>query len=267
MLRGLARDDLFTVVHEQAMTDTALLADVVLPAPTHFEVADVAHSYGTYVLQPIVPVIDRVGQGRTNDEVAAGLAARLGLPGPDFDPDPERLLARVVTDGAGLGPRRVRPEGSTIQFVDTFPTHDGGRARLHDPAGELPVPTFRPLDAAGVASFPLTLLSPARARTINWMFAEFDPPPAVIGLNPEDASARVLADGDRVRVTGPAAEIELPCHVDTSLRPGVCFLPKGLWRRHVGAGLTANAFVPRASSDLAAGACFNDARVEVTRAG
>jgi anaerobic selenocysteine-containing dehydrogenase len=208
-----------------------------------------------------------VGESRTNDEVAAGLAVRLGFDAREFDPDPARLLARVITDGAGPGPRRLRAEGETVQFVDTFPTHDGGRARLHHQDGPLALPVFREVGGADAARYPLTLLSPATARTVNSMFAEFDPPPAVIGLNPGDAAARGLADGDCVRVTGPAAEIVVPCRLDASLRPGVCFFPKGLWRRHVEGGLTANAFVPRASSDLADGACFNDARVEVTRAG
>jgi anaerobic selenocysteine-containing dehydrogenase len=266
MLRGLARESVFTVVHEQVMTDTAALADVVLPATTHFEAADVAVSYGAYMLQPIDPVIERVGESRTNDELAAGLATRLGFAAMAFDPDPARLLERVIADGGGPGPRRLRAGGSTVQFVDTFPS--SGRARLHDPESELPLPRFREIDLAeGAGAYPLTLLSPATARTVNTMFAEFDPPPAVIAISPGDAQARGLGDGDRVRVTGPSAEIELPCRVDPSVRDGVCTIPKGLWRRHVDGALTANAFVSRASSDLARGACFNDARVEVARAG
>ena len=83
-------EDVFTVVHEQVMTDTARYADVVLPATTHFEADDVADSYGSFVVQPVRAVIDRVGESRTNDEVAAALAARLGLDGEEFDPDPAR---------------------------------------------------------------------------------------------------------------------------------------------------------------------------------
>ena len=79
MLRGLAGDDVFTVVHEQVLTDTARYADVVLPATTHFEVDDIAVSYGSYVVQPVPAVIDRVGQARTNDELATDLGRRLAL--------------------------------------------------------------------------------------------------------------------------------------------------------------------------------------------
>jgi len=99
MLRGLAREDLFTVVHDQVLTDTARFADVVLPATTHFEAEDVAHSYGSYVVQPVRAVIDRVGESRTNDELASGLASRLGLDPEEFDPDPARLARRMATHG------------------------------------------------------------------------------------------------------------------------------------------------------------------------
>jgi len=76
MLRGLSREDVFTVVHEQVMTDTARHADVVLPATTHFEADDVADSYGSFVVQPVRAVIDRVGESRTNDEVAGALTGQ-----------------------------------------------------------------------------------------------------------------------------------------------------------------------------------------------
>ena len=109
MLRGLAREDVFTVVHDQVMTDTARFADVVLPATTHFEADDVAVSYGTYVLQTVPAVIDRVGESRTNNELAAALAARLGLDPAEFDPDPAVLLARMAAGAGRAGRSCARP--------------------------------------------------------------------------------------------------------------------------------------------------------------
>jgi anaerobic selenocysteine-containing dehydrogenase len=260
MLRGLARDDLFTIVHDQVLTDTAMLADLVLPAPTHFEVDDLANSYGSYTLQPIVPVIERVGESRSNDEVAAGLAARLGLDGEEFDSDPRRLIERMVTDGDGAGPRVLREPGSTVQFVDTKPRR--GKARLFDPTSELSLPRYVPPDER----YPLVVVSPATHKTITSMFAEFDPPDPVLSLHPDDAAARGLVDGQLIRVFDDRVSFELPCRVDPALRPGVCSMPKGLWRRHVAGGLTVNAFAPGTVNDLAGGACFNDARVDVLAA-
>jgi anaerobic selenocysteine-containing dehydrogenase len=259
MLRGLAREDVFTVVHDQVMTDTARFADVVLPATTHFEADDVAVSYGTYVLQTVPAVIDRVGESRTNNELAAALAARLGLDPAEFDPDPAVLLARMAA-GAPVEPvQELRAPGATVQFVDTFPSFADGRARLLVDGGELPLPRYHPLDAPG----PLSLISPATAKTINSIFAEFDPPPAVLSMNPDDAAERGIVDNAIVRVWNDQATLELPCRIDASLRPSVCAIPKGLWLTALPGGLTANSLAPATISDLAGGACFNDARVEV----
>jgi anaerobic selenocysteine-containing dehydrogenase len=123
VIAGLEREDLFTVVHEQVMTDTAMLADVVLPAATHLEALDVAVSYGSATLQEMPPVIPRVGSSRTNDEVAAALAAALGYPAEHFDADAGRLLDTVIQ-----GPRTQVFASLPVQFVDTFPRD--GRVRL-----------------------------------------------------------------------------------------------------------------------------------------
>ena len=261
VLAGLARDDLFTVVHDQVLTDTARFADVVLPATTHFEADDLAASYGTFTLQRMRPAIGPVGESRTNDEVSAALASRLGYPPESFDPDPERIIAAVVTADRPLEHAVVlRPAGGTVQFRDTHPTPDG-RARLYAPESELPLPRYRALDDP----YPLTLLSPATSRTINSIFGEFNGPAACVTLHPHDADERGIAPGDTVVVFNDRAEVTLPAAVDGDLLPGICSIPKGLWHRSSPCGLTANALVPDELSDLAGGACFNDARVDVRR--
>jgi anaerobic selenocysteine-containing dehydrogenase len=259
VLAGLERNDLFTVVHDQVLTDTARYADVVLPATTHFEADDIAASYGSFTLQRMRPVIDRVGESRTNDELSAAIAERLGFPADSFDADPDRLIDAVVTLAAPIDDAiSVRPDGGTVQFRDTFPTPEG-RARLFLIDSELPVPRYRPLDDP----HPLTLLSPATSRTINSMFGEFNGPAAEVSMHPKDAESRGLSAGDTAVVFNDRAEVELPVRIDPDLLPGICSIPKGLWRRSSPGGLTANALVPDDLSDLAGGACFNDARVEV----
>ncbi|MEO7398142.1 MAG: molybdopterin dinucleotide binding domain-containing protein, partial [Ilumatobacteraceae bacterium] len=266
-ISGLERDDLFTVVHDQVLTDTALYADVVLPATTHFEAADLMASYGSFSLQRINPVIARVGESRSNDEVASAIAAALGLTGSEFDPDPERMAAIVLTSGMNGSSASVRPVGTTVQFVDTYPSFTGstgstasGRARLHDPASELPLPFYVAPGREG-----LTLLTPSSNRTINSMFAEFDPPEAAVSVHPVDAAARGIEDGDVVRAFNDLGEIRLLARVDGRVRPGVVSIPKGFWRRQFDNGHTANVLIPRGVNDLASGACFNDARIEIER--
>jgi anaerobic selenocysteine-containing dehydrogenase len=260
---GLARDDLFTVVHDQVLTDTARFADVVLPATTHFEARDIAASYGSYVLSETPAVIDRVGESRTNNEVGSALAARFGYPVERFDADPAVVLANAVTDGNGAtGSRPLRDAAETVQFRDTFPAFESKRARLSGLA-QIGVPTYQPLDG----DYPLALLSPASPKTINTMFAEFDGPEAVVRVHPDDAASRGIEDGAIVRVFNAQGEIEIPMRVDADLRPGVVTIPKGLWCRALTCGLTANALVPDTLSDLAGGATFNDARVELAPIG
>ncbi len=247
MLRGLGRDDLFTVVHDQVMTDTARYADVVLPATTHFEADDVAVSYGTYVMQAVPAVIDRVGESRTNNEVAAALATRLGLDPVEFDPDPSVLLDRMAA-GAPVEPvQELREPGGTVQFVDTFPSFADRRARLLVDDGELPLPRYRPLGGPDR----LTLISPATAKTINSIFAEFDPPPAVISINPADAAARGVVADSMVRVWNDQATLELPCRIDAHAAPGRVLHPEGPVAQRV-AG-RAHGEQPRPRHDLRSG--------------
>jgi anaerobic selenocysteine-containing dehydrogenase len=255
----MSRDDLFTVVHEQVLTDTTRFADLVLPATTHFEARDVAASYGSYVLGELPAVIDRVGESRTNNELVAALAPRLGFDAADYPTDPDLLMSALFADGVTVsGTEPFRAPSTTVQFRDTFPTTRSGRARL---AGldEIGVPRYRALDER----YPLALISPSTPRTITSMFGEFNGPDAVVSISRADAAARGIDDGDEVRVHNDDASLVLPARIDADLRVGVAAIPKGLWCRTTGSGLTANAFAPDELADLAGGATFNDARVEV----
>lgn len=259
VLEGLARDDIFTVVHDQVLTDTARFADIVLPAPTHFEVDDLAASYGAYALQPVRPVIDRVGEARDNNELAAELARRLGFDMTRYTPDRASALDRSLTDdGTYDDARELRAEAHTVQLRDTFPSFEDQRARLAAIPG-LGAPQYQPLDDP----FPLTLITPATARTINSMFGEFQGADPALRMHPDDAAARGLGDGAPVTVRNDRGTITTMLKVDDDVRPGVVTMPKGLWTRALPGGLTANALAPDTLSDLAGGACFNDTRVEV----
>ena len=260
-ITGLERDDLFTVVHEQVMTDTAALADVVLPATTHFEISDLAAAYGTFTMQQIRPVIGKVGESRSNNEVAGALASALGFAASEFNPDHEELLATVRTDGKTGSVAQLRASGGTVQFVDTFPfAGNGERARMVDPASARPLPEY-----IAAVDDRLIMLSPATNRTINSMFAEFDPPEIAITIHPADAAKYYVSHGDTVRVSNELGEVVLLAYIDSSVRPGVASVPKGLWRRHFGGHRTINALIPRGINDLGRGACFNDARIAIQR--
>jgi anaerobic selenocysteine-containing dehydrogenase len=210
-------------------------------------------------------VIAPVGESKNNNEFAACLAQALEFPADEFDASVERMT-RLIDQGlksqsTGSAPVLREPD-STVQFRDIWPSHADGRARLFTAESELPVPTF--VDHAS-ASFPLVLLSPASAHTVNSMFGDTHPPQAILKLHPDDADVRGVTNGDLVCMYNDRSSINVEVAVDATMRPGVCGLPKGLWRRSIGDGLTANAFVVDDLSDLAGGACFNDARVEVEK--
>ena len=257
VLQGLARDDLFTVVHDLTMTDTARFADLVLPATSQFEVDEIVGSYGSFVMQEAPAVIPRVGQSRTNDEVSVGVGVRLGLDARQWDPSPQRI--RRLALGDRVLPFAKLRTGGIVQFRDVDP---GGRVQLVcDAAGVDPLPAYRALDRPDL---PITLITPATSRTTSSMFGNIAPASADLHLHPSDAASRGLSAGDRATITDGRHSIEAIVAVDATLRRGVATMPKGMWRRDGHDGFTANVFAPDHLADLAGGATFNDARVEVS---
>ncbi len=275
VIKGLEREDLFTVVFEQVMTDTAVYADVVLPATTFLEGYDFVRGYGPITLQLGRPVIDQVGEARANADVFADLLRRTGL---DRDDDPQGELDAMLAVMSGLpteaadalrsGTMPIPPGGARpIQFVDVFPRTSDGKVHLFDEALEQEAPlglyTFRPDPAT--REYPLSLISPASDRTISSTLGELPRPTATLDMHPDDAATRGVRDGDEVRVFNALGEMTCPAHVTTHVRPGTVSYPKGVWRRSVPLGWTSNALVPDTLTDLGGGACFNDARVQVAR--
>ena len=244
---ALSRDDVFTVVHDQVLTDTARFADVVLPATTSFEIDDVAGSYGSFTIQPVRAVIEPVGESRSNDEVGLALANAMGFPWTATSGE-----HGVCVDD--VGPRVTRT--STVQFVDTEPR--GGRARLTDEVHG--VPRFVPVTDS---AYPLTLISPASAKTISSMFGEFQSPGTSVIIHPVDAAARSLSNGDHVVVLNDRGRVAMTAIVSGETCQGTVVTPKGIWLRQYQDGVGVNTLMPSTSDAFAGGACFNDTRVEV----
>lgn len=275
VIRGLRRDDLFTVVFEQVHTDTLPYADIVLPATTFLETYDLVRSYGPISLQLARPAIDTVGDARPNVEVFGELARRLDLgDGSPVETDAEALLRvtgampesisqNLLEDGAAIPPMGSTP----IQFVDVFPRTPDAKVDLFPDDLEAAAPRglYGYRDEAAANGFPLALISPASSSTISSTLGELAQRPAALQIHPADAKARGVEDGDTVRLFNDLGEVHCPVAVTDEVRPGTASLPKGLWNRSTLNGSTANALVPDTLTDLGGGACFNDARVEVER--
>lgn len=276
VLAGLAREDLFTVVFDQVLTDTAVFADVVLPATTFLEHYDFAKAYGSLSMHLARPVIEPVAESRPNTDVFADLLARMDLArDTDATGELEQLLqvmaalpgdmqAEIGDRGGATPPWDGRP----IQFVDVFPrTPDSKVALFPDHLDrEAPQGLYAYIEDPGTPDYPLALISPASERTISSTLGELERPVVRLEMHPDDATARGLQDGDDVTVTNALGTLDCPLSVTALVRPGTVAFPKGVWRRHTGNGLTSNALVPDTLTDLGGGACFNDARVQVARA-
>jgi anaerobic selenocysteine-containing dehydrogenase len=273
VLRGLEREDLFTVVFDQVMTDTALYADIVLPNTTFLEGYDFAKAYGPLNIALAQPVIDAAGESRSNADVFGELCGRLGLIDSEEPSGELDLLVRVLDSlpgslGADLraGETPVPPFGSApIQFVDVFPNTPDRKIDLFPAAlnGSAPAGLYVYQPDPATDRYPLTLISPASERTISSTLGELPRPDVKLTMNPTDAAARGLSDNDLVRVFNELGEVHCTLAVSMSVRPGMVSLPKGLWRRSTRNGFTSTSLVPDALTDLGGGACFNDARVQV----
>jgi anaerobic selenocysteine-containing dehydrogenase len=273
--RGLAREDLFTVVFEQVWTDTAQYADLVLPATTFLEHAEISRGYGSYALYRSPAVAEAAGEARPNYEVFGALCKRLSLDRPG-DPETADALAAAVLgksermrtelDQNGVAAPDCGP--APIQFLDTFPQTADRKAHLVPEAldREAPHGLYAWQEDPATERYPLALISPALARTISSSFGGLYRDTVPLEMHPDDAARRGLAPGDTVRIWNELGEVRTALRLNPDLRPGVVMLPKGLWSHNTLSGNTANALAPDTYTDLGQGACFNDARVQVARA-
>lgn len=270
--KGLEREDLFTVVHEQVMTDTARYADLILPATTFLEHYDVARGYGAYHLHLVQPVIDAVGESRSTQDVFGQLSLRLGLSAAGDDGLESvgalldlvrRLPEPVGTAIVGDAPVPAPFDGRPVQFVDVTPATPDRRVHLFPtdvaPPGEL----YRYRTDPATEAWPLSLISPASEHTISSTLGQLRPGIVRLKIHPDDAHARAIGEGDSVRVFNDLGEVHCEATLTPEVRSGTVALPKGLWARSTFNGATATALVPDTLTDIAGGACFNDARVNV----
>jgi anaerobic selenocysteine-containing dehydrogenase len=289
--RGLTRDDLFTVVHDQFLTDTARYADIVLPATTQLEHVDVVPAWGHLYVGWNEPAIAPVGESRSNTEVFRSLAAALGRPEPWLYDDDESLLRQRLGSGHerldGVTVEALRARGFVRLAVGEQAEPFGATGRFPTPSGKVelraeglarlgmdPIPDFVPAaespwgDPELAARFPLQLLTPKQhVGFLNSSYAGSDghAPPGgpFVEMDPTDAAARGVAEGDVVAVFNDRARLLLPVAFSGRVRPGVVAIPFGWGRDRHRDGRTANALTNDTLADLGGGVAFSDTLVEV----
>ncbi|HVP53524.1 MAG TPA: molybdopterin oxidoreductase family protein [Candidatus Eisenbacteria bacterium] len=294
VVRGLKRDDLFTVVHEQFFTDTTDYADVVLPATTFFEHKDLVKSYGHLYLQVSQQAINPLGQCKSNVELFRELALRMGFEDDCFRETVDEMIEKALSSGVaqldGITRERLEHEpqvrlnvhgdGSDrpwLPFANGFPTPNG-KARLYDGSlialGMDPVAEFVPPEesrhTAMAKRYPLELLARKADNFLNSTFVnlpslqKMEQQQHVLEISRQDAERRGIRDGDRVRVFNERGEIVLQARVDGAVAPGVVGAKLG-WAKLSEGGVNVNVLTSARLADLGGGATFYSTLVEVER--
>lgn len=291
--RGLAREDLFTVVLEHFQTDTADWADILLPATTQLEHWDVHFAYGHYYATLNRPAIAPLGDARPNSEIFRLLAARMGMHDPVFADDDLALIRQAVASGdprmdgvtferlLECGWVRLNVPRPFLPFADgAFPTPSGRcelwSARLAD-AGHDPLPTYTPPyelpeTAPELARrYPLVLISSPRHQFLNSTFVNVaslrrGAEPECV-LHPTDAIPRGIGDGDRVTVRNDRGAFGAVARLSEGIRAGVAWAPSIWWGKLASDGRNANETTSQRETDFGGGPVFYDNLVEVERSG
>jgi anaerobic selenocysteine-containing dehydrogenase len=293
VVAGFSRPDLFTVVHDLFLTDTADYADMVLPATSQLEHFDVHVSYGHLYVQANNPAIAPVGESKPNTEVFRLLAARMGFTEPALFEDDETLARQALTSDnprmKGIqwdslkqqGWKRLAVPEIWAPFAEGgFPTPSGkceiwserAAAMGLDPLPDYTPPIENPLSNPALAArYPLAFLSPPSRNFLNSSFANL--PVALesarephLEIHTDDAAARGIADGDPVRVFNDRGSFNLRARVGASVRRGVVVAPSIWWRKLSPDGKNANEVTSQVLTDMGAAATLYDCLVEVAPA-
>lgn len=303
VVAGLRREDLFTVVHELFLTDTADLADIVLPATSQLEHADLHKAYGHTYLTYNHPAIPPLGESKSNWQVMKLLAAEMGFSELWLQQSADAVLSEVLTatavtqpQFAGITLERLKNEGTIpltidpeVPFADgRFPTPSGKVELYSQTMADLgldPLPGWQEVADSGgqdgvvlnghlenglfLAEEALILLSPASHHFTTSTFANQDALVAREGkpfveIHPDDAAQRNIQAGDWVRLENGRGWCEFRAKVTNGVRRGVVASPKGRWSKW-GNGRNVNWLTSDALGDMAGQSTFHSSRVWLRR--
>ena len=293
VLQGLRRDDLFTVVHEQFLTDTARYADYVLPSTMEVEHWDLFGSWGHTYVSLNRPAIPPRGEAIPLTELFRRLAAGMGYDEPYLQETDEDLIKTALASDhplRGIDFERLLARGwAPLNLAEDwlpyaaghFPTASG-KCEFYSSAlaerGIDPLPAYLPADESPggnperAARYPLILLTPKSAlHFLNSSYAdsprhlraEREP---YLDIHPTDAACRGIGEGDPVRVANDRGALELAARVGDRVRPGVVAIPSGWWASRSPGGSSANALTPDGLTLWGGGGDFHDTLVEVEQA-
>ncbi|MFT9847170.1 molybdopterin-containing oxidoreductase family protein [Aneurinibacillus sp. REN35] len=279
---GFAREDLFTVVHDLFMTETARYADIVLPATSAFENMDLYTSYWHLYVHLHKPVLAPYGESKPNIEVFRLLADAMGFAEPALKETDEEMIRQMLDSEANPYLEGITYEALQEQHflkVDlskqpVFPGELGtpsGKIELYaarmEREGLPPLPTYEPIQEE--ETFPLLFVSAPNHNFLNSTFSNnakhvtMEKTPR-LHLHVEEAEKRGIADGEKIRVYNHRGECELTAFVADHVLPGVA-VSQGLWADDPNTKQLVNVLTPSRLADMGGGATFFSTRVEVEK--
>lgn len=284
--RGLAREDLFTVVLEHFQTDTADYADIVLPATTQLEHWDLLKPYGHYYLALNRPAIAPIGESKPNSEIFRLLAQRMGFTEPCFQDDDLTLIRQALDSPApelkGITLERLLQEGHVRLNLPEpyapfaaggFPTPSGKCELYSQQLADLgydPLPTYTPPHWAEQTTTDdeLLLVSPPAHYFLNSTFVNVDrlrerEGEPTLFIHPDDAMSRGIEDGMWVEVFNARGAFQARARVRAEVRPGVCASPSVWWPKLSPDRRNVNFVTSQAVADMGGGATFHDCVVRL----
>ena len=285
VLKGLSREDLFVVVHEHVLTETALTADIVLPAATALESVDLYRSYGHYYLQMAEPVIPPLGECRPTIEIFQDLGRRFGFPESVFRADVRGLIREILKSDHPLlqgisyeklaEGRPVRVNVPDNPFAGGFNT-PSGKAEFYSETmaglGLDPLPSGEPgIDEAGRGRYPLRLITPPQHYFLNSTFNEVPElmdragRPTIM-IHPLDAEGRDIEEGETVRVFNDRGECYLYADITEDTPPGLVVVEGLYWPRFAPMYRGVNQLTSQGLTDMGASFAPHCGLVEVESA-
>ncbi len=283
VLRGMRREDLFTVVHEQFFTDTTDYADIVLPATTFLEHKDFQGAYGHYFLQMSEQAIAPLGEAKPNVWLFSQLAQRMGFTEPCFHDSVDDLIEQALDAPAAEGITRQDLETekrirlTPASFAGGVFATPSGKIEFYsstlEAAGIDPLPTFYPPDesrrGAAAHTFPLEFLPRKADNFMNSTFANLAghqkmESPGLVFMHASDASARQISDADWVEIYNARGRMQLRARIDGSVPEGVVAASLN-WNKLSAGGNNVNALTSERLTDLGRGATFYSTLVEVRK--
>lgn len=290
--QGFAREDLFTVVLEHFKTDTADYADILLPATTQLEHADVHATYGHTYIVANNPAITPLGEAKPNTEIFRLLAARMGYTEPCFADTDDDLAAQAFDPSSDTAPgydwSQLKQQGWVKLKMPAAPFAAGG---FRTPSGKCefysesmkqhgldPLPTYIPPHESVVSTpslaaiFPLAMISPPQRHFLNTSFVNVKSLRTIEGephleMHPDDALARHIRQGDFVRAYNQRGELKLKVRVTDAARPGLVVAPSIWWKKLAPDQKNANELTSQRLTDMGAAPTFYDVLVEVEKIG